>query len=233
MNVKSDSRVFFAVIIAAVFGVVSFAGAGRAFAETKIGGVNIQAVLDNSEAGKKSLAELKGKAEKEKGVLEQKLDSIKKLDKELEASKLVAREGALADKETDLRKQKRDLELYRDDIQQTLQKTQSTIMRKLLSDIMRITKEYAQKNGFTLVVERGDTSSTVLGGVVLYLDQAADITNIVIQIYDQEYKNNGGKIGLTYSEGMGGMGGMSGMSGMSGGSGAAGAANTGGASQNK
>ncbi|MBI4665869.1 MAG: OmpH family outer membrane protein [Nitrospinae bacterium] len=173
----------------------SLMAAPGAKAETKavkVGGVNIQTVLDNSEAGKKALTELKAKAEKERGILEKKLDSIKKLEKDIESQRMVAKPEAINEKEQELKNLKRELDAYREDTQQNFQKIQAQTMRKIVNDISRIIKDYGKKNGYTLIMEKGE-GSQVVGGFVLYMDEAVDLTESIVKIYDEETRAGGKK----------------------------------------
>jgi outer membrane protein len=155
--------------------------------KTKIGTVNIQIILDGSEAGKKALAELKGKAEKEKENLEKKLEAVKKLEKEIESQRLVAKEGTLGEKEQELKRLRRDLDASKEDTQTSFQKMQAQIMRKLVGDVNRIIKDYARKNGYTMVVEKGD-SPNMMGGFVIYADDSVDISSAIVKMFDEEQK---------------------------------------------
>jgi outer membrane protein len=155
--------------------------------KAKIGTVNMQVILDGSEAGKKALAELKTKAEKEKENLEKKLEAVKKLEKEIESQRMVAKEGALSEKEQELKRLRRDLEAAKEDTQTSFQKMQAQIMRKLVGDANRIIKDYAKKSGYTVVLEKGD-SSNMAGGFVIYADDAVDISSAIVKAYDEEYK---------------------------------------------
>jgi outer membrane protein len=179
---------FFAV---AAFYTIIIAGPGTAAdaseVKTKIGTVNIQVILDGSEAGKKALAELKSKAEKEKDNLEKKLEAVKKLEKEIESQRLVAKEGALSEKEQELKRLRRDLEASKEDTQTSFQKMQGQIMRKLVGDVNRIIKEYARKNGYTLVLDKGE-SPNMMGGFVIYADDSVDISSAIVKAYDEEQK---------------------------------------------
>lgn len=176
---------------AATFLMILIAGPGTAAdaseVKTKIGTVNIQNVLDNSEAGKKALADLKSKAEKEKETLEKKLEAVKKLEKEIESQRLVAKEGALSEKEQELKRLRRDLEATKEDSQTSFQKLQAQIMRKLVGDVTRIIKEYSRKNGYSLVLEKGE-SPNMIAGFVLYADEAVDISSAIVKVYDEEQK---------------------------------------------
>lgn len=175
----------------AAFCMVIIAGPGTAAdaseVKTKIGTVNIQVILDGSEAGKKALAELKAKAEKEKENIEKKMEAVKKLEKEIESQRLVAKEGALNDKEQDLKRLRRDFDATQEDTKSSFQKTQAQMMRKLFGDVNRIIKEYARKNGYTIVFEKGD-SPNMMGGFVIYADDAVDISPAIVKMYDEEQK---------------------------------------------
>lgn len=173
----------FCVILAAGPGTAADASEVKA----KIGAVNIQSVLDNSEAGKKALADLKSRAEKEKETLEKKLEAVKKLEKEIESQRLVAKEGALSEKEQELKRLRRDLDATREDSQTSFQKMQAQIMRKLVGDVTRIIREYAKKNGYSLVIEKGE-SPNMIAGFVLYTDDAVDISPAIVKVYDEEQK---------------------------------------------
>ena len=175
----------------AAFCMIIIAGPGTAAdaseVKTKIGTVNIQIILDGSEAGKKALAELKGKAEKEKENLEKKLEAVKKLEKEIESQRLVAKEGTLGEKEQELKRLRRDLDASKEDTQTSFQKMQAQMMRKLVADVNRIIKDYAKKNGYTIVLEKGD-SPNMMGGFVIYADDSVDISPAIVKMFDEEQK---------------------------------------------
>lgn len=182
---------FFGFFAVAATCAITLAGTGSAAdasdVKVKIGTVNIQVILDNSEAGKKALAELKAKAEKEKDNLEKKLEAVKKLEKEIEGQRLVAKEGALNEKEQELKRLRRDLEATKEDTQSGFQKMQAQIMRKLVGDVNRIIKEYAKKNAYTVVLDKGDAPN-MIGGAVIYADEAVDISSAIVKAYDEEQK---------------------------------------------
>lgn len=182
---------FFGFFAVAATCAITLAGTGSAAdasdVKVKIGAVNIQVILDNSEAGKKALAELKAKAEKEKDNLEKKLDAVKKLEKEIEGQRLVAKEGALNEKEQELKRLRRDLEATKEDTQSGFQKMQAQIMRKLVGDVNRLIKEYAKKNAYTVVFDKGDAPN-MIGGAVIYADEAVDISSAIVKAYDEEQK---------------------------------------------
>jgi len=165
-----------------------------ASAHVKIGGVNLQAILDGSDAGKKALDELKAKAEKERAILQEKQENVKKMEKEIEQQRLMLSQTALMDKSRKLRHLKREFELYKEDTQQILQGEQAQVMRKLLGEVMVVIKEYGEKNGYTMIFEKGEAANA-MGGFVLYMDKSVDLTSEIIKIYNEKQGAGGKKAG--------------------------------------
>ncbi len=162
-------------------------GPSAALAAEKIGGVNLQKILDESVAGKAAVLSLRARAEKESVKLKAMQEDIEKLRKEIDQGKIMLRPDALQDKQNDLRRKEREFKLYQEDTRSSIQQQQAQTMRKILEDVTRIIKEYGQKNGFTLILEQGETPG--MGGpVVLYMDKSVDVTPQVVSIYDAETK---------------------------------------------
>jgi outer membrane protein len=176
------------VLAPALAAVVILVGvAAPASAADKIGGVNLQRILDDSSAGKEAVVGLRTQAEKESRKLKAMQDELEKLSKEIEGGKLMLTSQALQDKQNLLRRKEREFKLTQEDTRTAMQQAQGQTMRTIVNDIMRVIKEYGAKNGYTLVVEAGENVS-MAGPMVLYLDKSVDITDAVIKIYDAEYK---------------------------------------------
>ena len=156
-------------------------------AAPKLGAVNLQIVLDKSDAGKKALESLKSRAVHERKVLEQKRDAIINLEKELDSQKMMMRPETISEKERALKKLKREFKLYREDTESMFKQEQGRVMRKVINDIMRVIKKYGKDNGYTLIMEKGD-GANMGGPVVLYIDSSIDLTADVIKILNKEEK---------------------------------------------
>ena len=118
---------------------------------------------------------LKSRATQERKILEGKRDVIVKLEKEMESQKLMMRPETISEKEREIRKLKREFELYREDTESMFKQEQGRAMRKVISDIMRIIKKYGKDNGYTLIIEKG-AGANMGGPVVLYADSSIDLT---------------------------------------------------------
>ena len=64
---------------------------------------------------------------------------------------------------------------------------QNDLNRQLFNKITSFLKEYNKDNKFDIVL------STQLGSTVLYAENGFDITNDVVRLLNEEYKNNSGK----------------------------------------
>jgi len=179
----THSFVFIMIAMSLAFAVFSRADA----AEIKIGSVNIQTVLSNSDAGKKAVDKLKASMEKEAKILKSKQEAFKRLEQDFEQQRMVSRPEVLEEKERELLKMKRDLEAYGQDTRRMFQRSQTRVTNKIMIEIRKIIKDYAKKNSYTMIVEDSDTP-TPYGGFVIYVDDAADVTPSIIKIYNQQFK---------------------------------------------
>ncbi len=96
-----------------------------------------------------------------------------------EARAIDARDQLLV-KQENLRKLQQDM------IDKTARE-QSDLNRQLFNKITSFLKEYNKDNKFDIVL------STQLGSTVLYAENGFDITNDVVRLLNEEYKNNNGK----------------------------------------
>ncbi len=186
-NCKSFYGVFLASIIFTSFCAVSPAAAGP-----KIGSVSIQTIINDSEAGRDALEKLKAKMEKESKILKSKQEALRSLEKDFEQQRLVSRPEALEDKERELIKMKREIELYNQDTRRIFQRSQTRMTNRILAEVKKIIKDYAIKNNYTIIVENSE-GPTAFGGFVVYVDQTLDITPAILMIYNEQYKSESSK----------------------------------------
>ncbi len=96
-----------------------------------------------------------------------------------EARAIDARDQLLV-KQENLRKLQQDM------IDKTARE-QNDLNRQLFNKITSFLKEYNKDNKFDIVL------STQLGSTVLYAENGFDITNDIVRLLNEEYKNNSGK----------------------------------------
>ena len=184
---------FSCLIIAAAF----FLGLGGSSpaqaAELKIGVVNMSSVVNDSAAGLDALNDLKNMAEKENATLKRKQENLRAAEKELDQlqKSSVAKPQAVAEKESEVFKMRRELEIYQEDTRRALQTAQNRSLGALLNDIKKIIADYAKQNGYTLVLRQED-GPPPFEGAIMYADGSVELTATVIRIFNQQYQASKG-----------------------------------------
>src|ERR1700687_5259135 len=162
--------------IAAVF----VANIALADSTPKIGYVDLQRALNESDAGKKAKEEFKVQVDRLQGGLKKQKDDIDSLKEQLEKKALVMKEEERGNLEEDYRKKMRDFERNYKDSQADLQKKEYELTGGIIKDLQDIIREYGEREGFTLILEA--TSSAVLYGA-----KGSDLTDTIIQQYNSQH----------------------------------------------
>ena len=175
--------------------VVSLHVAGMVQAQgIRIGVVDLQAVLDGSvrgKAAKERLKELGDQLQREiqakREFKERKEEELQNLRGDIQRQGLVLSEQARMAKEEEFRKSIRELQRFIHDtnnfIEDATQEFREKEVREtqlLLVDIRDVVREVAADGQYTVVFEGNDSAA-----LVLYVDPAVDLTEEVIQRFDQ------------------------------------------------
>ena len=175
--------------------VVSLHVAGMVQAQgMRIGVVDLQAVLDGSvrgKAAKERLKELGDQLQREiqakREFKERKEEELQNLRGDIQRQGLVLSEQARMAKEEEFRKSIRELQRFIHDtnnfIEDATQEFREKEVREtqlLLVDIRDVVREVAADGQYTVVFEGNDSAA-----LVLYVDPAVDLTEEVIQRFDQ------------------------------------------------
>lgn len=167
--------------LALIFTLTSFAQA-----EVKIGVVDLFKVLNESEEGKRSIGELQKMVESRQKSLEEKQKKIQSLREEYEKKKSVLNEEARKSKEEEIERLGRELQRTAADYQVELQKKQNEMTQNMLKEIRQIINEFAQKEGYSLVIERAEQ-------LLIYVTPTIDITDKIITLFNQKVQAQKGK----------------------------------------
>ena len=172
-------------VVWAIIAAVALAQA--AFAESpKIGYVDLQRALNESEAGKKAKEEFKVQVDKLQGGLKKQKDEIESMKDQLEKKALVMKEEERANLEEDYRKKLRDFERNYKDSQADLQKKDNELTGAIIKDLQDVIRDYGEREGYTLILEATNSA-------VLYGSKSADLTDAIMQEYNVRHPGSGGK----------------------------------------
>jgi outer membrane protein len=146
-------------------------------ASIKIGYLDLQRIIQQSERGKKFMEHLNEvKKEKEK-ILTAKQQELRQMHKDYQQKALALSESARLDREQALRQKEIELknlsESYRQEFQLERQKLQ-TLMFRELNDVL---KKIGEKEGYTIILEKE---------FLLYAKDSIDITDEVIKYYNAQ-----------------------------------------------
>ncbi len=160
----------------------------------KVGVVDLQRVLDDSGRGKAAKARLKELSIKlqeeiksKRAFKDEREQELQKLRTEIRSQGLVLSEQARIEKAEAFRKKVRELKRFIDDTNrfiedatQEFREKEARETQRLILEIRKIVKDIGKQDGYSLILEGNENAS-----MVLYFDGAIDLTQKVIQRYDQ------------------------------------------------
>ncbi len=147
--------------------------------EVKIGYVDLQRALNESNRGKKAKDEFKAEVEKLQAQLKRKRDQLESLKEQLEKKSAVMKEEERANLEEEYRKKLRDFERDYKDSQADLQRKDSELTGAILKELQEVIQEFGEREGYTMIFEAGSTA-------VLYGAKAADLTDAILEEYNRK-----------------------------------------------
>lgn len=167
-------------VLTTLLALVALSVAGAAFAAdgTKLAAVDLRKIAQESKGGAeaaKVLSAMAGKLEKGLKSREAELNKIKSA-LEGKGKNLSAKERAAKEKEF-----QKKFEAYREaaqSAQKELQAREDELGGKIMAEIEKVIKEYAPKNGYALIIRKGD---------VIYSDgkyEVTDVTGDILKILD-------------------------------------------------
>lgn len=167
------------VITAAVL--FLFSVQAPAYAEQKIGYIDLQAVMTQSKAGKATRATLKKLVDRKKSSIKKDEDKLQGMQKEFEKDKMLMSKEQLQKKQEEFRTRMQSYQQKVSESEGELNKKQAELTEAMLKDVEKIIADVAKNNNFTMLVDKAR------GGIV-FADKSLDMTAEVIKRYDASYK---------------------------------------------
>jgi outer membrane protein len=138
----------------------------------KIGVIDLQRVLETSNAGKTIQATLKKQKEKMEADLKAKGTDIEKISKRLERESMVMSKEMREEKEREQRIKINDFKTLQKKYRTDLQKLEVQLMNQLQKDVKELVDSIGKKRGYLLIVNKY---------TVLYSPGSIDITDDLIK----------------------------------------------------
>ena len=130
-----------------------FVWSASALAVDKIGFINLQEIMQDSNAGKKAADDFKKFYEKETQEIKTAEKELKKMKEDLEKQGSIMTQSSRNEKEAAYQKKMRDYQLLVNDTNEELKKRDQEMTQKLMPGIMKIVRTIAEKEKFTLVID--------------------------------------------------------------------------------
>jgi outer membrane protein len=143
----------------------------------KIGVVDMQRALMETEDGRKAKEQLKKLFDQRQKTLDKQQDDLKAMKESVEKQRDVLAKEVWAKKVEDLQKALAELQTTYMEFQRELQAKEAEMTRPILERMKRIIKRIGQTDSYSLIVEAGEAG-------VVYVPTSYDLTDVLIQRYN-------------------------------------------------
>jgi outer membrane protein len=175
-NTLSKLLVFFL----GIFFVIAALPVGASEPPLKIGILDLQRCIQQSEAGKKASKGLQEKSDRIKKDLTTKREDLKKMREEFTKKSNVLSSEAKRDKEKEMIRKEEDFRDLVREKEDEMHKDEYSAMQPLLNELFEVTSKLAKEEGYTLILE-------AKSGVV-YFNKPIEITEKVIKLFNEAKK---------------------------------------------
>ena len=156
-----------------------FAGVGWS-QEVKIGFIDVQRAISESQAGKRAKERFQARVKKAEAELLKEKQDLERLKSDLDKKGPLLKDEEKRNLEADLQRRYVSYQRGMQDQQQELRQKEGEMTTEILKELEKIVSEVGKAEKFTLILERSQ---------VLYSDQGIDITTRVIEAYNARSKS--------------------------------------------
>ncbi len=150
-------------------------------ADFKIGYVDFNHAINESDNGKKTTEVLKKFIDSKQELFLEKESELKALEEDFKKQLSVLTPESRKDKEDQLRKLYIDFQRMEKDFNEEIQKKQAALSQDIQDDLIKILQEIGKKEGYTIILERA-------AGGILYSQKGLDITSKLVKKYNEYSK---------------------------------------------
>ena len=148
-------------------------------ADQKLGFVDMNKAINQSEAGKKSRLVLEAKYKQNKQMLGMKEQEIRREIESLQSSMMLSAD-AKKQKQEKLQKMDRDYRMEKKRVERAFYQDQKKHTDKLLSELTQVSRDIGKREGYDMVMEL-----SMLKMMLYSKNKVTDITDKVIQEYNK------------------------------------------------
>ena len=159
--------------------IAALAFSAPAYAQAKVGVVNLQEALNSVDEGKTAKAQLKKEFESKQKVISEREDEIRKLQGDFQKQQAVMNEETRGQRQEEIAKKAQELQTTYVTLQKELQDRERDLTRGIFEKMATIVREIATADGFSVVVD---------AQAVMFADPTVDLTNELVRKYNSRHK---------------------------------------------
>jgi outer membrane protein len=156
-----------------------YTGVGWSQERVKIGFIDIQRAISESQAGKRAKERFQAHVKKAEADLLKEKSEIERLKTDLDKKGPLLKDEEKRNLEAELQRRYVNYQRGMQDQQQELRQKEGEMTGDILKELEKIVNEVGKAEKFTLILERSQ---------ILYSDQGIDITNRVIEAFNARSK---------------------------------------------
>ena len=145
----------------------------------KVGFVDIQRVISESQAGRRAKDRFQAQVKKVEAEVQKERLDLERLKADIEKKAPLLKDEERRNLEADFQKRSVTLQRSMGDYQQELRQKENEMMAEILKELELVVRDIGKGEKFTVILERSQT---------LYSEDSTDITNKVIELYNGRAK---------------------------------------------
>lgn len=155
---------------------VSMAAFSVQAAELKIGYVDLQKIVSQSDQGKEAMKTLDSIEKAKNALINEKVDEIKKLEEELTVQGGILNPETKEKKQADHEKLMMDYQKMRRDRDEELKKNEGELIQKIVLDVKKLLAKISEEEGYAVILNEAG---------IAYIRPEADMTDRVLKMFNE------------------------------------------------
>lgn len=148
-----------------------------AFAELKIGVINFEGIVTQSKYGQSARSKMQAKVKQIESSMQQSQKSLEDFQKEMSKQSMALSQEAQKAKIAEYRQKVMEFEQKRRQSQEQLSKAEQEIFQPVIQLLVKVTQDYARKNGYDLMLNAKNS--------VVYASEPLDLTMQILAEFDK------------------------------------------------
>jgi outer membrane protein len=150
-------------------------------ADMKIGYVDLNKALNESDAGKKAVKALEEIFKAKQAVIDEKQQELRKLEEELAKQASILNPDALKGKRDDFEKLKKEFQRMIKDSEEEVEKKRADYMDRIIKELGQTIRKIGEEEGYAVIFEKNEAG-------MIYSSEKMDLTDKIINKYNEASK---------------------------------------------